>query len=86
MVRYVKNCNATNIIVATDASMLYRLQKEGPSKHYIAANPASKCADMQLTSLESVLSSLKNMTPEVKVAEDIRLKALQAVERMVALG
>jgi quinolinate synthase len=41
---------------------------------------------MKKITLEKILESLETMTPEVKVPEDIRLKAADAVERMLVIG
>ena len=40
---------------------------------------------MKLTSLEDVLYSLQTMSPVVTVAEAIRLKAKQSLDRMLAV-
>jgi quinolinate synthase len=41
---------------------------------------------MKLITLEKVLWSLEDMTPEVKVPEEIRLKAKEAVDKMLEIG
>jgi quinolinate synthase len=41
---------------------------------------------MKLTNLEKILWSLEEMSPEVKVPEEIRLKAQTAVDRMLEVG
>ena len=41
---------------------------------------------MKLITLESVLWSLQEMTPEVKVPEEIRIKAKVAVDKMLEIG
>jgi quinolinate synthase len=38
---------------------------------------------MKLITLEKVLWALEEMTPEVKVAEGVRLKAIAAVDSML---
>ncbi len=40
---------------------------------------------MKLTSLEDVLLSLQTMSPVVTVADDIRVKAKKALDRMLAI-
>jgi len=86
MVRYCRQSRGRQIIVATDAGMLYRLRKESPSNTFIAASDKAKCKNMQLIRLENVLASLQDMAGEVKVADEIRSRALKAVERMIELG
>ena len=41
---------------------------------------------MKLITLEKILWSLEEMTPEVKVPEEIRLKAKAAVDKMLEIG
>ena len=41
------------------------------------------CPNMKLITLSKVLQSLETLTPEVKVPEGIRERALMAVERML---
>lgn len=86
MVRYCRQTRDRQIIVATDAGMLYRLRKESPSNTFIAASDKARCKNMQLIRLENVLASLQDMSGEVKVADEIRNRALQAVERMIEMG
>ena len=86
MVRYCRENPAEQIIIATDAGMLYRLRQEAPGKTFIPALDRARCQNMQLITLEGVLASLQSMAPEVKVADDIRAEAYQAVSRMIELG
>jgi quinolinate synthase len=86
MVKYCRSMTSGEIIVATDAGMLYRLENENPALAFIPASASAKCLDMQLTSLDDVLHSLQEMSGEVKVADTIRRQAYQAVERMIGLG
>ena len=39
-----------------------------------------------MITLENVLWSLQEMTPEVKVPEEIRIKAKAAVDKMLEIG
>jgi quinolinate synthase len=44
-----------------------------------------RCEDMKKIALTDVLNSLETMAGEVKVPEAIRVPALKAVERMIAV-
>jgi len=44
------------------------------------------CRDMKLISLEKILSSLKMLKPRVKVPDNIRKKALVALNRMMEIS
>ena len=63
-----------------------RLKKENPTKKFIPVSEQAVCPNMKLITLEKVLWSLEEMSPEVKVAEDIRLRARSAVDRMLNAG
>jgi len=43
------------------------------------------CQDMKLITLEKVLYSLKNLSPQITVQEDIRKKSLKALNRMIEI-
>ncbi len=81
--RYAKNSPAREIIVCTEVGVLYRLRNENPGKTFYPATEQATCPNMKKTTLEKVLWSLDRMQHEVKVPDDIREKALGAVNRMV---
>lgn len=76
---------ADEFIVATEVGLLYPLRKQHPSKSFYPASPAMVCQDMKKTSLEDVLKALETSEPTVTVPEEIRVRALRAVERMMAV-
>ena len=87
MCKYAKDSGSdvSEIIVGTEAGILYRLRKENPGKKFYPASDKALCPNMKLTTLEKVVWSLEDLKYEVKVPEDIRLKAKQAVDRMLEL-
>ncbi len=86
MVRFARETDAKEIIVGTEIGMLHRLRKENPGKQFIVASEQAICPRMKLITLESVLWSLQEMAPEIKVPEEIRLKAKAAVDKMLEIG
>lgn len=85
MISFARNSTATRFIICTEVGLLYRLKKENPKKEFIPGNPNALCPNMKLTTLEKVLWSLEDMKYEITVDEDIRIKALTAIEKMVAV-
>ena len=85
MIRFAHETDAREIIVGTEMGIIYRLQKENPEKNFIPASEQAICPRMKLTTLESVLWSLENMTHEIKVPERIRIKARRAVDKMLEI-
>ena len=85
MCKYAKTSNASEMIIGTETGLIYRLEKENPTKKFYPASELAICPNMKVTNLEKVLWSLEDMKYEVKVPEDIRVKARKAVDRMLEI-
>jgi quinolinate synthase len=85
IIRYAARDDVSELIVGTEVEILHRLKKENPGKKFIPASEKAVCPDMKKITLDKILKSLETMTPEVKVPEEIRVRALRAVERMLAI-
>ncbi len=86
MCKYAKLTDASRIIVGTEIGLLHRLRKENPKKKFYPASEEAICPNMKMNTLEKVLWSLEDMKYEVKVPEDVRIKAIKAVDRMCRIG
>ena len=85
MIRYAAREDVKELIVGTEVEILHRLNKENPGKKFFPASKKAICPNMKKITLEKILESLETMSPEVKVPEAIRVKALIPVERMLAM-
>jgi quinolinate synthase len=86
MIRHARSTQATEIIVGTEIGIIHRLRKENPDKVFVPLSEQAVCPNMKLISLENVLWSLEDLSPRIKVPEDIRIKAKKAVDRMVEVS
>ena len=86
MCRFAQKTEAEEIIVGTEIGIIHRLRKENPDKRFIPVSEQAICPRMKLITLESILCSLEEMAHEVKVPEDIRLRAKAAVDKMLKEG
>ena len=86
MMNYAKNSNSNEFVVATETGILYRMKQENPTKTFIPASEKAECQYMKMITLESVYDSLLNDKFEVKVPDDIALKAKLAIERMLSIS
>ncbi|MBE0431533.1 MAG: quinolinate synthase NadA [Dehalococcoidia bacterium] len=86
MRRYAQRDDVSEMIVGTEIGMIHRLRKENPGKRFIPVSEQAICPNMKLITLEKVLWSLQEMSPEVKVAEQIRWRAMAAVDKMLKVG
>jgi len=86
MLRFAARSDAKEIIVGTEVGIIHRLQKENPAKVFFPASEQAVCPNMKKITLEKVLWSLEGMSPRVTVPEPVRLRAKEAVDRMLAVG
>jgi quinolinate synthase len=85
MIRYAAREDVRELIVGTEVEILHRLNKENPGKQFYAASKKAVCPNMKKITLDKILASLETLTPEIKVPEDIRVRAKAAVDRMLAV-
>jgi quinolinate synthase len=83
---------AQTLIIATEDGVFHQIQEKAPHKTLIQA-PAmdescacNRCPYMRLNTLEKLYLCLRDLRPEVTVPEDIRLRALRPIERMLELS
>ncbi len=91
LLQHAKASAATSFIVVTESGILHQMRKSCPDKEFIPAPPEANCACndcpfMKLNSLEAVHRALDTLAPEITLDEDLRVKALAPIERMLALS
>jgi quinolinate synthase len=85
MLEFVERSTAKRFIVATETGMIHPLKKQRPEAEFIAASSRAICPNMKKITLEKVAWSLEDMQYEIKVPEEIRVKAKRALDRMVEI-
>lgn len=86
MVKFVKNKTNEKIIVGTEVGMVHRLKKESPTNEYIIASEYFVCPDMKKNSIEKIYEVMLNLSCEVRVSDEIRVKALKPLQKMLELS
>ncbi len=86
MIRYAKESKAKEFIIGTETGILYRLRKENPDKRFYPASDHAVCPGMKVNTLDKIVNALENMTHKVIIPEDVRVKAKQALDRMLEVG
>ncbi|MEM1271432.1 MAG: quinolinate synthase NadA [Bacteroidota bacterium] len=89
--KYATESEHMEFIVATEEGILHQMQKDNPNKTFIAAPPNNGCAcnqcpHMRLNTLEKIYLALEHEAPELTMDEDLRLKALKPMERMLEMS
>jgi quinolinate synthase len=85
MLRYVETSPQQDFIIGTESGIIYPMRKRSPRKHFYPASSSMICPNMKKISLHDVARSLETLTPRITVPEPIRIKALDAVNRMLAV-
>jgi quinolinate synthase len=85
MVRYVKESKARRYVLLTECSMGDNIAAENPGKEMVRIC-SIRCPHMNEITLEDTLNSLKLNRYIIDVPEEVRARALQSVERMIAIG
>lgn len=85
MLRYVAESPQQEFIIGTESGILYPMSKQNPGKRLYPASDQLICPNMKKISVADVCRSLETLAPRVTVPEDIRLRALDAVNRMLAV-
>jgi quinolinate synthase len=85
MLRFCKESNHKEFVIGTEEGILHRLKKDSPDKQFYVLNREMVCPNMKRTKLKSVLTAMEKMQYVIKVPEDIRVRAKQALDRMLAI-
>ena len=85
IIKYAGEIPERDIIIGTEEGVLHILRRQNPGKRFSLLSPGLICTNMKKTRLEDVHSALLNMQHEIHVDEDIRIKALKSLERMLKI-
>lgn len=82
---------AKEFIVVTEPGIIHQMQLASPDKTFIPAPPDNGCAcnecpHMKLNTLEKLYLCMKYELPEIMIPEDIALKALIPLKRMLEIS
>lgn len=85
LIAYAQNSESHDFIVGTESGILHRLHQVCPDKEFYLASERLVCPNMKLTTLAKVRDALIALSPRITVKEEIRVKAKEALDRMLAL-
>jgi quinolinate synthase len=85
MVREAGETDRKEIVVATEASIIHRLKKEGPVTEFYPARELAFCFNMKKITLDKVMRSLKETTYRVTVPPEVADRARGAIEKMIKI-
>jgi quinolinate synthase len=85
MLQYVRQATVKEFIIGTEMGILHTLRRENPDKLFYSPSSHLICPDMKRITLQDVITALKENRYQITVPGEIRQRALQAVERMLAV-
>lgn len=85
MIRHVEQTTAPHYLLLTECAMGDNIAAANPEKDMLRLCSV-RCPHMNEITLEDTLAALQNMQYLIEVPEEIRSRALRAVERMLAIG
>ncbi len=85
MIKYTQESGHKKFIIGTETGIIHPLLKANPDKIFIPADPDMVCSDMKKINLFNIINALESLEPEVRVSDEIRKKAISAVERMLSI-
>lgn len=85
MLRYAKENNSKTFLIGTEEGLLHGLRKENPQKAFHLLTTGLLCPDMKKTTLESVVRTMEERRNVVRVAEEVRVRAKLALDRMLGV-
>ncbi len=85
MIKYVQQSNAPHYLLLTECAMGDNIAAANPDKEMLRLCSV-RCPHMNEITLEDTLAALQKTQYVVEVDEDIRQRALHAVERMLEIG
>jgi quinolinate synthase len=90
MVTFCKQTPAKQIIIATEAGMLHRLQKECPEKTFIPAPTdncrCNECRFMKMNTLEKLHDCMAKRSPAIELSPELIQRARLPIERMLEIS
>jgi quinolinate synthase len=85
MVKAAADTRASDVLIGTEAGILYRLEKENPAVAFWAVKDTAFCANMKKITLVKVEMALAEMKFKIEVDPDVSRRARGAIERMISL-
>ena len=92
LLKYVQNHpEQKQFIVATEVGILHQMKQARPDAEFLCSPPNSgcdcaSCPYMRLNTLEKLYLCLRDSRPEITMPEDIRVRALRPVQRMLDMS
>jgi quinolinate synthase len=92
LLKFISNDLSMKYIVATEPHILHQMKKNEPNKKFLVAPgqdgscSCSNCPYMELNTLEKLKNCLSNLSPEIKISNELILNAKKPLNAMLKLS
>jgi len=92
LLNYATASEAKSFIVATESGIIHEMKKKNPYKTFIPAPPndstcaCNECSFMRLNTIQKLYNSLVYELPVIEVGEEVRVKAVNSILRMLDIS
>ena len=91
LLKFVQEDSAREFIIATEPGILNQMKKKAPEKEFIMAPPeaacsCNECPYMKLNTMEKLYLCMRDRKPEITMNEDLRVKALKPILKMLEMS
>jgi quinolinate synthase len=85
MVKAARETSMQEVIIGTEAGIIYRLKKENSATEFYPVKDMALCSNMKKITLIKVWKALEEMKFKIVVPPDISQRARGAIERMIKI-
>ena len=92
LLKFISTNESKRFIVATEPHIIHQMKKNEPNKEFLIAPghdgkcSCSNCPYMELNTLEKLRDCLLNLSPEIKIDNELILKAKKPLNTMLKLS
>lgn len=94
LLNYTNRDDKNKFIVVTESGIIHQMEKQNPEKTFIPVPPeiegqtchCNECVFMKKNTIEKLYLCLRDETPEVLIDEEVRVKAVKPIVRMLEMS
>lgn len=91
LINYTKKSDSNRFIILTEPGVIYEMRKHSPSKTFITVPNidgcnCNNCPYMKLNTIDKIIDCLEKLEPQIIIEEQLRLKALRPLEKMLEIS
>lgn len=86
IINYATKSDKKEFLICTELGILYDLKQKNPDKSFYSVGYRQFCPNMKKITVQKIKDSLQNMKTEVKIDEELRVKAYRPLKKMLELA